>query len=124
MNYEDILEKLEEISIKLKTYNDYPQSATNNAKKVLRWREEHGDEVKGMTRVGWTRANQLARKQKISRDTIARMASFKRHEKNAKINPDYKSTPWKDKGYVAWLGWGGSSGINWAINKLKQIDKK
>ena len=124
MNYEDILEKLEEISIKLKTYNDYPQSATNNAKKVLRWREEHGDEVKGMTRVGWTRANQLARKQKISRDTIARMASFKRHKKNAKINPDFKSTPWKDKGYVAWLGWGGTSGINWAINKLKQIDKK
>ena len=124
MNYEDILEKLEEISIKFKTYNDYPQSATNNAKKVLRWREEHGDAVKGMTRVGWTRANQLARKQKISRDTIARMASFKRHEKNAKINPDFKSTPWKDKGYVAWLGWGGTSGINWAINKLKQIDKK
>ena len=124
MNYEDILEKLEEISIKFKTYNDYPQSATNNAKKVLRWREKHGDEVKGMTRVGWTRANQLARKQKISRDTIARMASFKRHEKNAKINPDFKSTPWKDKGYVAWLGWGGTSGINWAINKLKQIDKK
>lgn len=124
MNYEDILEKLEEISIKFQTYNDYPQSATNNAKKVLRWREEHGDEVKGMTRVGWTRANQLARKQKISRDTIARMASFKRHEKNAKINPDFKSTPWKDKGYVAWLGWGGTSGINWAINKLKQIDKK
>tara|TARA_B100000902_G_C26764811_1_gene647437 strand:- start:190 stop:564 length:375 start_codon:yes stop_codon:yes gene_type:complete len=124
MNYEEILEKLEEISIKFKTYNDYPQSATNNAKKVLRWREEHGDAVKGMTRVGWTRANQLARKQKISRDTIARMASFKRHEKNAKINPDFKSTPWKDKGYVAWLGWGGTSGINWAINKLKQIDKK
>jgi len=124
MNYEDILEKLEEISIKFKTYNDYPQSATNNAKKVLKWREEHKDEVKGMTRVGWTRANQLARKQKISRDTIARMASFKRHEKNAKINPDFKSTPWKDKGYVAWLGWGGTSGINWAINKLKQIDKK
>jgi len=124
MNYEDILEKLEEISIKFKTYNDYPQSASNNAKKVLRWREEHGDEVKGMTRVGWTRANQLARKSKISRDTIARMASFKRHEKNAKINPDFKSTPWKDKVYVAWLGWGGTSGINWAINKLKQIDKK
>ena len=124
MNYEDILEKLEEISIKFKTYNDYPQSATNNAKKVLRWREEHGDEVKGMSRIGWTRAGQLARKSKISRDTIARMASFKRHEKNAKINPDFKSTPWKDKGYVAWLGWGGTSGINWAINKLKQIDKK
>ena len=38
--YEDVLEKLEEISIKLETYNDYPQSATNNAKKAIKWKEE------------------------------------------------------------------------------------
>ena len=75
-------------------------------------------------RTGLARANQLCKKSNISRDTIARMASFKRHEKNAEINPEFKSTPWKDKGYVAWLGWGGTSGVNWAINKLKQIDKK
>ena len=43
-----------------KTYNDYPIAATNNAKKALRWKEEYGDEVKGGTIVGWTRANQLA----------------------------------------------------------------
>lgn len=106
------------------TYNDYPESASNNAKKVLRWRDEHGDEVKGMTQVGWTRANQLAKRERISRETIARMASFKRHQKNAEIDPKYKATPWKDKGYVAWLGWGGTSGVEWAIRKLKQIDKK
>lgn len=106
------------------TYNDYPESASNNAKKVLRWRDEHGDEVKGMTQVGWTRANQLAKRERISRETIARMASFKRHQKNAEIDPKYKATPWKDKGYVAWLGWGGTSGIEWASRKLKQIDKK
>lgn len=118
------LEELKQLlsGVELETYNDYPESARNNAKKVLRWREEHGDEVKGMTRVGWTRANQLAKGENLSRSTIARMASFKRHQKNAEINPEYKSTPWKDKGYVAWLGWGGTSGINWAINKLKSID--
>jgi hypothetical protein len=125
MSYDDVIEKLDLISMKFKTYNDYPESASNNACKVLRWIDEHGrNEVKGMTRVGITRANQLCSKSNISRDTIARMASFKRHEKNAEINPEYKTTPWKDKGYVAWLGWGGTSGINWAINKLKQIDKK
>ena len=125
MSYDDVIEKLDLISMKFETYNDYPESASNNACKVLRWIDEHGrDEVKGMTRVGITRANQLCSKSNISRDTIARMASFKRHEKNAEINPEYKTTPWKDKGYVAWLGWGGTSGINWAINKLKQIDKK
>ena len=106
------------------TYNDYPESATNNAKKVLRWRDEHKDEVKGMTATGWRRANQLANREKISRDTIARMASFKRHQKNAEIDPKFKSTPWKDRGYVAWLGWGGTSGIEWAIKKRKQIDKQ
>jgi hypothetical protein len=110
--------------INLETYNDYPKSVSNNAKKVLRWRDKYGDEVKGMTRVGWVRANQLAKREKISRETIARMSSFKRHQKNAEINPEFESTPWKDKGYVAWLGWGGTSGINWAAKKLQQIDKK
>ena len=110
--------------IELSTYNDYPQSAVNNAKRVLAWREKYRDEVKGMTRTGWTRASQLARKANLSRSTIARMASFKRHQKNATIDPKFKSTPWKDRGYVAWLGWGGASGVNWAIRKLKSIDNK
>ena len=112
------------VLIALQSYNDYPESAKNNAKKVLRWREEHGDEVKVMTRIGWTRANQLSKGENITRETIARMASFKRHEKNAAVAPEYKSTPWKDKGYVAWLGWGGTSGVNWAIRKLESIDRK
>ncbi len=120
MNYDDLLEKLEAISVKFETYNDYPESASNNACKVLRWIDEHGrDEVKGMTKTGLTRANQLCSKTKISRDTISRMASFKRHEKNAEVSAENKSTPWKDRGYVAWLGWGGTSGVNWAIKKLK-----
>ena len=77
--------------INLETYNDYPQSASNNAKKVLRWRDKHGDEVKGMTQIGWTRANQLAKKENISRETIARMSAFRRHKKNAEeIMQDYK----------------------------------
>ena len=103
------------------TYNDYPQSATNNAKKVLEWKKKYGKEVKGMTPIGWARARQLSSKTKLSYETIARMAAFNRHRKNAAIDPKYKSTPWKDRGYVAWLGWGGTSGVNWAIRKAKSI---
>lgn len=106
-----------------KTYTDYPESATNNAKKALKWKKEHGNEVKGGTSVGWTRARQLANREPLSRSTVARMASFNRHRKNSAVAPELKGEPWKDRGYVAWLIWGGTSGIDWAINKMEQIRK-
>lgn len=101
-----------------------PKAAQESAKKVLRWKEEHSDEIKGMTRVGWTRARQLASGKPLSFDVIKRMASFKRHQKNADIPKDIKHTPWKDAGYVAWEGWGGDTGIDWAIRKSEEIDRK
>ena len=115
MNYEDVLEKLEAISINLESYTDYPQAATNNAKRARKWKEENGSDCG--TNVGWTRCSQLADRKPISRDTIARMASFKRHQQ-------YKDIPYSEGcGGLMYDAWGGSSGINWAINKLKQIDK-
>jgi hypothetical protein len=105
------------------SFDDYPESARNNACKALKWREEHGDEVKGMTQVGWIRANQLCKGKKISKETIGRMSGFQRHRKNAEVAPELKSTPWKDAGYVAWLGWGGETGISWAEKKLASLQK-
>ena len=106
---------------KAEGYKDYPQSATNNAKRMIEWKEKYGDEVKGGTAVGWTRASQLASRETLSRDTVARMAKFNRHRKNATVDPQYKDTPWKDNGYVAWNLWGGTSGVNWAIKKMETI---
>ena len=107
------------------SYTDYPQAASDAACKVLRWIDEHGrDEVDGMTPTGLARANQLCKREPISEETISRMASFERHRKNAEISEEYKGTPWKDKGYVAWLGWGDSAGIEWAQRKLEQIKKE
>ena len=104
------------------SYDDYPKAASENACKVLRWIDEHGrDEVDGMTPTGLARANQLCNREKISEETIARMSAFERHRQNAEINPEYEGTPWKDKGYVAWLGWGGDEGIAYAKRKLEQI---
>lgn len=98
------------------TYNDYPQSATNNAKRAIKYKEENGSDCG--TNVGWTRAGQLARKENISRDTIARMASFKRHQQ-------HKDVPYDEGcGGIMWDAWGGTSGVEWAIRKLKSIDKE
>jgi hypothetical protein len=112
---------LEMMKEEFQSYDDYPSSVKGNACKAIKWKEEHGDEVKGMTQIGWIRANQLCKGEKISEETIARMSGFQRHKKNSEVAPEYKDTPWKDKGYVAWLGWGGTTGINWAADKLKSI---
>lgn len=101
-----------------------PKSAQAEASKAIRWKEEHGEEVKAMTRTGWVRARQLANGDELSFDVVKRMAQFNRHRKNSKIAPEYKSTPWKDRGYVAWLGWGGDAGVDWAIRMVEREEKK
>lgn len=105
----------------MKTYNDYPMKATDNARLVLKWKKLYPKEVTAMTPVGWKRARQLANKENLSIETIKRMAAFIRHQQNKEINPKFKETPWKDNGYVAWLGWGGDEGIEWAIKKIELL---
>lgn len=122
---EFILENLNNQLNEELTFNDYPILAKNNAKKVLAWRDKYGRSVvKGGTSVGWTRANQLAKGENLSVSTIKRMASFNRHKKNSEVDPKYKSTPWLDRGYVAWLLWGGTSGVEWAIRKSNSLKNK
>lgn len=105
------------------SYNDYPAAAGKNAQMAIDWKEKYGrDEVPAGTPVGWARAHQLAKGEKISADTIKRMSAFNRHRKNSSIAPEHKDTPWKDRGYVAWLIWGGDEGVDWAIEKSKEID--
>ena len=115
--FEVLLEALAEATdVELETYNDYPQAAKNNAKRAIEYKKKNGSSCG--TSVGWTRAGQLARGEKLSRSTIARMASFKRHQQN-------KDVPYSEGcGGIMWDAWGGSAGINWAISKLKKIDKK
>jgi phage-related protein (TIGR01555 family) len=91
-----------------------PEAARNNARKVLAWKAEHGDAVQGMTDVGWARARQLASSETVGYDTVAAMSAFNRHRKNAEVAAEYADEPWRDAGYVAWLGWGGTSGVDWA----------
>lgn len=104
------------------TFTDYPQEATNNAKKVLKWIEEKGrDEVQGMTKVGLARAKQIANRSPLTLKIVKDIAKFARHEKNSGVSEENKGKPWKDNGRVAWLGWGGSPMINWAKKELKKI---
>lgn len=99
------------------SYDDYPKAASENAKIALRWAEENGWGSCG-TPVGKARANQLANGEAISRDTIARMAAFERHRQNSQKQLG------DGCGRLMWLAWGGDEGIEWAQNKLAQIDRE
>lgn len=97
------------------SYTDYPEGARSNAKKALEWAEKNGWGECG-TPVGKARANQLANGEPISRETIARMAAFRRHQQN-------KDVPYSEGcGGLMWDAWGGDAGIRWAESKLKEID--
>jgi hypothetical protein len=103
--------------MKFESYIDYPKAATENAKTALRWVEKNGWGDCG-TAVGKVRANQLANREPISEDTIARMAAFARHKQNS-------DRPLGEGcGRLMWLCWGGDAGIEWASRKLKQIRKE
>lgn len=99
------------------SYTDYPEGATSNAKRALEWVDKHGWGSCGEA-TGKQRANQLANREPISRDTIARMAAFKRHQQ-------HKDVPYSEGcGGLMWDAWGGDAGINWASRKLEEIDKE
>ena len=99
------------------TYTDYPEAAVENAKRALKWAEENGWGDCGMG-AGKARANQLANREPLSRETIARMSAFQRHRQNS-------DTPYGEGcGKLMWDAWGGDEGIAWAERKLDEIDRE
>jgi len=109
-----------------------PKSVAIEAVKGLKYRELAGG--KGGLSVeqakaegvgsGVQRAVNLKNRDKLASETVKRMkALFDRHQKNKIINPKYKNEPWKDRGYVAWLIWGGDAGYSWAKKIVEQMEK-
>lgn len=99
------------------SYDDYPQEAVENAKRALRYAEEYGWGSCG-TPVGKMRANQLAKGEPISRETIARMSAFERQRQNSDRELG------DGCGRLMWLAWGGDAGVEWAGRKLDEIDSE
>jgi hypothetical protein len=99
-------------------YNDYPSSVKNNAQSVLDWVEENGWGSCG-TEVGKIRANQLAKGENISMDTIKRMYSYlSRHEVDLDSSKSYE----EGCGRLMYNSWGGKSALSWSKSKINQVE--
>jgi hypothetical protein len=63
--------------------------------------------------------------QSDSDDTIKRIKAFIRHEKNSEVAPEFKDTPWRDAGFIAWLLWGGAAAIkDWAPRIVAKYERE
>lgn len=103
--------------IDMESYSDYPDAVKNNAKRALEWADKNGWGSCG-TPVGKQRANQLAKGEPISVDTIKRMYSFvSRHEKDLEVSKSYSD----GCGKLMMDAWGGLAAGRWAKSKLREL---
>jgi hypothetical protein len=99
------------------TFSDYGDGVRNNAKRALEWADENGWGSCG-TPVGKQRANQLAKGEAISIDTIQRMHSFlSRHEQDLESSTSYGD----GCGKLMYDAWGGKAALGWSRNKLREL---
>jgi len=121
-NNADVINELGSIGQKFAedSYSDYPESVKNNAKAVLKYADENGWGSCG-TEIGKIRANQLAKGEPISFDTIKRMYSYlSRHAVDLDSSKGYGN----GCGKLMYDAWGGKSALSWAESKINQIERK
>jgi len=100
----------------LESYNDYPDSVSNNAKRGRELNEKNGN--KCATDIGKRRSADLEAKRNLSVETIKRMYSYLSRAEEYYDEGDTTSC-----GYISYLLWGGKSAKNWAESKLKSLDE-
>jgi hypothetical protein len=99
------------------SYNDYPQSAKDNAERGIRLNDAVGNRC--ATQVGKVRANQIMNGENLSRETIQRTYSYLSRAAEY-YNPDDTEAC----GTISYLLWGGEPMLRWAESKMNQEDFK
>jgi hypothetical protein len=102
-------------ALELETFSDYPDAVVNNAKRGIELNEREGN--KCATQTGKVRAQQLAQRKALSRETIRRMASYL-----ARAEVYYDNGDPSDCGYISYLLWGGKAGKRWADSKVREFE--
>jgi hypothetical protein len=97
------------------SYNDYPQSAKDNAERGIRLNEELGN--KCATQVGKVRATQIMKGEPLSRETIRRTYSYL-----SRASEYYNPEDTEACGTISYLLWGGEPMLRWAESKMNQED--
>ena len=100
--------------IEMESYSDYGSGISNNAKRGIELNEKNGNRC--ATQVGKVRAQQLAKGEPISVETIKRMHSYL-----SRAETYYDESDMNACGTISYLMWGGKSGLSWSRNKLREL---
>lgn len=101
--------------IEMESFKDYPEAVSNNAKRGIDLNKKNGN--KCATQVGKIRAQQLAQKQPISKETLVRMFSYL-----SRAQEYYDEGDTSACGTISYLLWGGKAGLRWATSKMRELD--
>lgn len=108
--------KVQYLCTMAKSYNDYPQSVIDAAKRGIRLNDEVGN--KCATQVGKIRAQQLANGEAITILTVKRMYSYL-----SRAAEYYNPNDDQACGTISYLLWGGEPALRWAERILKQEEE-
>jgi hypothetical protein len=104
------------IHVKFKTWANYPEAVSNNAKRGIELNEKVGN--KCATQVGKVRAQQLAKGEGVSFDTVKRMYSYL-----SRAEEYYDESDTKACGTISYLLWAGKAGLRWAEKVMREEGK-
>lgn len=103
--------------------NDYPQTAVDTAQSALDFRDANPDMDCG-TRVGWTRANQIANREMLSEDVIRRTFAFLSRGKTFDTGSFTDEDGNYSCGSIMYAAWGGDSMLEWSRQIVEQINEE
>ena len=101
--------------IEFESYSDYSEGIRNNAKRGIELNEKNGN--KCATQTGKVRAQQIAKGEPLSVETIKRMYSYL---SRAEVYYDQADST-SDCGYISYLLWGGKAALSYSRNKLREL---
>jgi len=105
---------LSKIKDMFESYSDYGSGISNNAQKGIDLNLKNNN--KCATQVGQVRAQQLAKGEPISVETIKRMYSYL-----SRAETYYDETDMNACGTISFLLWGGKAALSWSRNKLREL---
>ena len=100
--------------IEMESFQDYGSGISNNAQKGIDLNDKNNN--KCATQVGKVRAQQLAKGEPISVETIKRMYSYL-----SRAETYYDESDMNACGTISYLMWGGKAALSYSRNKLKEL---